>query len=95
MIQFTSHTALLLACRNFNLLLKGFCFEPKKYYRYEKDRVFTKEFKIMNVEKTILNEELYMALDNICRRGNVYIRTRKMYKPNRLYGDIMFMLTDD
>ena len=49
----------------------------------------------MNMKKTIPNEDIYMALDNICRRENVYIRAKKTYKPNELYENIIFTLTDD
>ena len=55
MIQFTNHTMLITACRNFNSLNKGFCFEPKKYYCFEKNKISTKEFKIVSVKKTISN----------------------------------------
>src|SRR3954454_4455531 len=82
MVQFENHASLLMACKKFNLLKKGFRMEPKKYYRYEKDRVSTKEFKIVNVEKTLTNDEIYKAMENIIRRGTIYIRHHKTYKTN-------------
>src|SRR3954453_6499336 len=94
-VQFDSHVSLLTACKKFNLLRKGFRMEPKKYYRYGKDRVSTKEFKIVNVEKTITNDEIYKAMETIIRRGTIYIRHRKTYETNGLYGDILFTITDD
>src|SRR3954453_8785775 len=94
-VQFESHVSLLTACKKFNLLKKGFRMEPKKYYRYGKDRVSTKEFKIVNVEKTLTNDEIYKAIENIIRRGTIYIRHRKTYETIGLYGDILFTITDD